>query len=87
MRLHPLALALAGGILWAGGILFFSVLAQFCTYAEDVVQLVAKFYIGFESTLAGTLIGMAWGFADAFIGLYILAWLYNFLLGKLSAKG
>jgi hypothetical protein len=34
-------------------------------------------YVGYNATIVGCLIGAAWAFIDAFIGGYLLAWLYN----------
>lgn len=81
--LHPMASALAFGILWAFGILALSILAQY-EVADAWVKLISNAYIGYTLEPLGILIGVAWAFIDAFIGGYLLAWLYNLLVRKFS---
>ncbi|MGA8165266.1 MAG: bacteriophage holin [Waddliaceae bacterium] len=75
--LHPVKLGLAGGILWSVSMLALSLLSFFFGYAPIFMELLKECYPGFDITVPGTVIGMLYGFFDAFIGLFILAWLYN----------
>lgn len=43
----------------------------------EAVAIAGTFYVGYEPTLAGSVIGAIWGLVDGFIDGYILAWLYN----------
>jgi hypothetical protein len=41
--------------------------------------IIQDFYLGYSVTPIGSLVGLAWGFADGLIGGAIFAWLYNLL--------
>jgi len=53
------------------------------TGAKTVLGLV---YRGYNISLVGSLIGLAWGLADGFIGGAIFAWLYNFMATRFSKQ-
>ena len=72
---------LAGGILWVICLFVIALLNLFFGYAPMWVSLIADAYIGFEITLFGIIAGLVWAFFDAFIGLFIFAWIYNKLNG------
>ncbi|MCB1112927.1 MAG: bacteriophage holin [Chlamydiales bacterium] len=70
-------LGLAGGILW-GVMMFIMTFANiFFGYGTTFLNLMADVYPGYSVSYIGSLIGLGYGFLDGFIGLYILAWLYN----------
>jgi hypothetical protein len=75
--LNPKSLGLAGGILWGVSLLLLTYLNMFFGYGTMWAPLIADVYKGYEVSFVGSIIGLIWGFFDAFIGLYILAWLYN----------
>jgi hypothetical protein len=75
-RINVKALGLAFGFTWAGGIFVLGFAASF-DYGIDLVNFIAKLYIGYEPTLTGSLIGALWAFTDAFLGGAAVAWLYN----------
>jgi len=81
-RLDPKAFGLALGILWAGGVVFMGLTAIICSWAQPFVDVLSVMYVGYSASVAGILIGVIWGFVDAFIGGLIFAWLYNKLLAK-----
>ena len=70
-------LGLAGGILWGAAMFICTVLSLYIGYSTEFLQLMSTVYPGYTITWAGAFIGLLYGFVDAFIGLYILAWLYN----------
>ena len=76
-KLNPMAMGLAFGILWAAGVLIIALLAMSNGYGSEMIESLGTVYLGLEATLTGALIGAVWGFVDAFIGGYLLAWLYN----------
>jgi hypothetical protein len=76
-KLNAKAFGLAFGILWAGGAVFMGLLAMVCNWAQPFVDVLSVMYVGYNATIVGCLIGAAWAFIDAFIGGYLLAWLYN----------
>jgi hypothetical protein len=82
MRLNASRLGLAGGILW-GLCMFVMTLVSVPTgYAADFLKMIGSVYLGYHVSLAGSIVGLIYGFLDGFIGLYVLAWLYTRLLGE-----
>lgn len=77
MKLNPKALGLTGGILWAVGLILISIIANGFDIWLEGVQTIAQFYIGYDITVKGALIGAVYGFIDAFIGCWLFGWLYN----------
>ncbi len=80
MEIDAKAFALAGAILW--GVLMFIMTWSYLLfngYGEAFMKSIISVYPGFSLTPFGSVIGLIWGFADGFILLFILAWLYNFL--------
>jgi len=51
-------------------------------YAAEFLKMMGSVYLGYHVSLAGSIVGLVYGFLDAFVGLYLLAWLYTRLLGK-----
>ena len=79
LKLSPLAMGLALGIIWSLSFLSFCMLYTYTGYyGLGVIEALSGLYIGFEITsYVGILIGVAWAFLDAFLGGLILAFLYN----------
>jgi hypothetical protein len=75
--LSPTRLGLAGGILWGISLFLMTLLSIWTQYGSQFLSLVADIYPGYSTTPAGSIIGLFWGFLDGFLGLFILAWLYN----------
>jgi hypothetical protein len=80
--LDPKKFGLAGGILWGLCMFACTVLAIFTGYAEMFIKIMEGIYPGYSISWEGSIIGLVYGFFDAFIGLFIFAWLYN----KLTAN-
>ena len=76
-KLNPMAAGLAFGILWAAGVLIIGLIATYNGYGSEMIDALGTVYLGLDKTLAGVLIGTVWGFVDAFIGGYLMVWLYN----------
>ncbi len=74
-------LGLAGGILWALSLFAFTYINMFFGYGSMWTALIADVYKGYEVSFLGSILGLIWGFLDAFVGLYLLAWIYNKLNG------
>lgn len=87
LKLSPLALGLAFGIIWGVSVLIMGLLASFYSYGTPFVTSVGVLYVGYEPTITGAIIGGLIGFIDAFIGGVILAWLYNFFAHCRCKKG
>ena len=76
-KLNVKAFGLASGILWSACTLFCGISAALWGYGAAWVKLFGSFYIGYQATLGGAVIGAVWGFFDGLIGAMALAWLYN----------
>ncbi len=57
-------------------VLILGLLATFFGFWQ-ILDYVAVLYYGYEPTLAGTLIGSACGFVQAFVPAYLIAVIYN----------
>jgi len=65
------------GLLWGISMFIMGLLSLYCSYGTPFVELFGSVYLGYKSTLLGSVIGGAWGLADGFVGGAIFAWLYN----------
>jgi len=81
MKLHAVKLGVALGIVWAAVCFIMSFTAMWWGWCDAMVELMASIYIGYSATVLGAFIGLVWAFADAFIGGFVIAWLYNKLVG------
>ncbi len=79
-QLHIVKLGTAFGIAWA----FFTMLAGLTSalwgWGVEFIELLGTVYAGYGPTLAGSLVGAVWGFANGFLWGAIIAWIYNKLL-------
>ena len=85
-KIHVWSFGLALGILWGGSLLISGLIAMTTGIAEGFVDSLGTMYLGYQSTIVGSLIGGAWGFFDMFLGGVLIAFLYNFFLSR-SASG
>jgi len=77
MSAHVRRAALTGGIVW-GATVFLSTLANiYFGYGTVFLNWVASIYPGYSLTLAGSVIGLVYGFLDVFVGVYIVTWVYG----------
>lgn len=81
MKLHAVKFGLAIGIVWAAVCFIMSFTAMWFGWCDIMVELMASIYIGYSPTVAGAFIGLVWALADGFIGGFVVAWLYNKLVG------
>ncbi|PWU07552.1 MAG: hypothetical protein C5B43_00160 [Verrucomicrobia bacterium] len=75
--LNPKNLGIAGGIIWGLCISICTILGIYFGYAEELLNVVVGIYPGYAVSWTGVILGFIYGFIDAFIGLWLLAWLYN----------
>jgi hypothetical protein len=80
--LAPVHFGLACGITFGFGMLFVLLAMSAGWYKADVVPLISEFYKGTAPTFGGAIIGALWGFADAFLGGWLVALIYNKLVMK-----
>jgi len=79
--LNAKSLGLAGGVLWGITMFILTLLNLYTGYGSMWAALMVDVYPGYEVTLPGSIIGLIWGFVDGFVGLFLLAWLYNKFTG------
>ena len=82
MTLNAKNLGLAGGIVWGAGLFALTLLSMATGYGLEFLTLLGTVYHGYKISIVGGLIGAVYGFVDAFLGLYVFAWVYN----KLEAR-
>lgn len=76
-RLNGKALGLALGIIWGASIMLMAWVSLWFHYGHTLVESIGMLYIGYNSSIVGGLIGLAWGFIDFFIFGWLIATLYN----------
>lgn len=76
-KLNVKALGLTLGIVWGSGVLILGLLSMYMNWGWSLVELIGSVYIGYNSTIVGTLIGTIWGFCDGAICGVLIAWVYN----------
>ena len=86
-KLCPKALGLSFGVMWGLSVLIVGLLAHHFMYGAHFVETMGTLYIGYGPSVLGCFIGGLIGFVNAFIGGYILAWLYNCFSGCHHKKG
>ena len=77
MKLDVKAFALACALVWSLGLFLLTWWIIAFDGASGEVTLIGRLYRGYSVTPMGSVIGMVWGFVDAYIGGAIFAWLYN----------
>jgi len=65
------------GIFWALSIGLFGIASGVFGMGAPLVHLLGSFYLGYDNTFLGIILGMIWAAVDGVIGGYIFAWLYN----------
>jgi ABC-type dipeptide/oligopeptide/nickel transport system permease component len=82
MKLKPLALGVAIGILWGGAIFLTTLFSHYTGYGRLFLEaLPQSIYPGYKITFAGSFIGLGYGFFDGFICGAIVGWIYNKVAG------
>jgi|HubBroStandDraft_6_1064221.scaffolds.fasta_scaffold741319_1 hypothetical protein len=76
MRLDPVRLGLAYGLIEAFLLFLFTLLA-IVGHGEDSLSKLKEFLPGYEITMIGSLVGAGYGFIAGFIKFFCLAFLYN----------
>jgi hypothetical protein len=87
MRLSVKGLALAMGIIWAGGVLLVGLVNLVApSYGAGFLQAISSIYPGYHNSrhFLDVLVGTGYAVVDGGIGGAIFAWLYNCLAN--SAK-
>jgi len=79
MSLNPKAFGLTAGIIWGLAVLVTTLISISTGYAKIFLNIIVSIYPGYSISPVGGIIGLIYGFADASIGFYIFARIYNWL--------
>jgi hypothetical protein len=82
MSLHPVKLGVAAGIVVGASIFIVTILSMYTGYADRVLYLLTDVYPGYRVSWLGSIIGLLYGFADAFLAFFLIGWIYNKLLSR-----
>lgn len=82
MKLNVKAFGLACGLIWGIGLFVLTWWIIAFEGPTGEITFIGRVYRGYSITASGSLLGLAWGFADGLIGGVIFAWLYNLLIAK-----
>ncbi len=80
MKLNPKAFGLTCGILWGAGLFSLTWWVMAFEGRSRKPTGLSRLYRGYTISPRGSLIGLVWGFFDAFFGGLSFAWLYNTLV-------
>jgi len=84
MKLNIKAFALTCALVWGLGVFFLTWWIMAFDGTTGETTWLGQVYRGYRITPLGSVIGMAWGFADAFAGGLVFAWLYNWLVTRFT---
>ncbi len=76
-KLNATAFGLALGIIWAVFLFLVVLLSMYANWGNALVELMGSLYLGVNVSWTGALFALPWAFIDAFIGGFLVAWLYN----------
>jgi hypothetical protein len=86
MKLNVKAFALACGIVWGFGLFALTWWIIAFDGATHEVTLIGRLYRGYNISPIGSVFGLVYGFFDALVGGAVMAWLYNFIVGRSGNK-
>lgn len=82
MKLSVKGFFLAGGILWAASMFVLTLMALRGYGSMSGLMVIKYYYLGYNVSLLGSIVGAIWGFFDAGIACAIFAALYNKFAGE-----
>lgn len=83
----PRRLGFAFGVIWGLSLFILGLIAHSTIYyGHLIIQTLDSIYFGYEATVEGAFIGFLWGFCDAFIAGWLIAWVYNLCATSKASK-
>lgn len=76
-KLSVCNLAMALGLVWGISMFFLGLVDMTFHLGTPIVSALGSLYLGYKATFVGSLIGLAWGFLDGYIGGLFIALFYN----------
>ena len=84
MKLNVKAFALTCGIICGIGLFLITWWVIVLDGATGEPTVIGRVYLGYRISALGSIIGLAWAFADGLIAGAIFAWLYNRIVSRTS---
>jgi hypothetical protein len=84
MKLNVKAFSITSGLFWSIALFLLTWWIIFFDGASQEVTIIGRLYRGYTISPAGSIIGFFWALLDGFAGGAIFAWLYNFVISRLS---
>ena len=84
MQLNVRAFTLTFGVLWGAGLFFLTWWIILLEGASGDPTFIGRFYIGYNISPSGSIVGCLWGSADGGICGLAFGGLYNFITRKFS---
>jgi hypothetical protein len=80
MKINPRALGFTLGVIWGVAILLVTLGSLWTgrSYGRHFLDAIASIYPGYTITSGGAILGLFYGFVDAFVFGWLAAHLYNF---------
>ena len=85
MKLNVKAFALTCALVWGVALFLLTWWIMLLEGATGDVTFIGRIYWGYDISAMGSIIGLAYALVDGLIGGAIFAWLYNLLLGRVTA--
>lgn len=82
MKLNPIALGLAGGIVLGIYTLGFTLICLWTGYGADFLKVWIPLHPGYAISYVGSLIGFGYSFVEGFVWLWLTGTVYNAFAGK-----
>ena len=86
MKLDVRAFALSCGIIWGLGLFLLTWWIILFDGASGELTFIGRVYRGYSISPLGSVAGLIWATVDGLIGGAILAWLYNLIAARCSAR-
>ena len=86
MQLNVKAFALACGLLWGIGLFALTWWIIAFDGVTHEVTFIGRCYRGYNISPLGSVLGLVWGFPDAFVGGAVMAWLYNLIADRCAGR-
>lgn len=82
MKLRPVALGTAVGLVWGGSLFVTTWVSWYTGYGRLFLEVLAQsIYPGYSITPLGSFLGLIYGFLDGLISATLIGWIYNRLAG------
>ena len=80
--LQSVKLGLSAGIIWGISLFVITFISLWTGYAGLFLTIVKSIYPGYTVSYEGSIVGLIYGFIDAFIGFFLLGLIYNWLVER-----